>query len=312
MNSLIIPVYRNADTIVLLLDALSDLSHHLGDSLEVVFVVDGSPDKSHEILARLLPKMPFRAQLLRHSRNFGSFPAIRSGLVAARGQHFAVMAADLQEPPELIRDFFRILAEESVDLVCGSRKGRNDPGSTRLAANVFWGLYRTLVQPEVPVGGVDVFACNAVVRDALLQFNESNSSLIGQLFWLGFRRRDVPYERRARAGEGKSAWTFRKKWSYMMDSIFSFTNLPINLLLWMGTIGVFMSLVISFVVLTGWTCNWIEVQGYTPIMLAIAFSTSLNLLATGIIGNYLWRTFENTKGRSLAVIMSREVFNQND
>lgn len=310
MNSLIIPVYRNADTIALLLDALGDIDRGFGTPFEVVFVVDGSPDNSYELLTALLPLATFQSQVVRHSRNFGSFAAIRTGLAAARGHHFAVMAADLQEPPELVEEFFRILASEPVDLVCGSRETREDPGFSRFAANAFWWLYRALVQPEVPPGGVDVFACNRNVRDSLLRLNESRSSLIGQLFWLGFRRRNVAYGRRARAGTGKSAWTFRKKISYMMDSIFSFTNLPINMLIWLGVTGVFASVGVSLLVLTGWILGWVEVQGYTPIMLATAFSTSINLLAVGIIGNYLWRTFENTKGRPLAVMMTHEIFNQ--
>jgi len=288
---------------------VSELSRNLLEPLEVVFVVDGSPDNCGDLLAASLAKASLRAQLILHSRNFGSFAAIRTGLAAARGSRFAVMAADLQEPPELIVDFFKILRDEPVDLVCGMRTTREDPGTSKYAAQLFWWLYRRIVQPEVPPGGIDVFACNGNVRDALLRFVESNSSLIGQLFWLGFRRRNVPYDRRARAGTGKSAWTFRKKWSYMMDSIFSFTNLPINLLIWMGAIGISTSFAMSALVLTGWICGWIEVQGYTPIMLAVFFSTSLNLLAVGIIGNYLWRTFENTKGRPLAVMMDRRCFN---
>ena len=308
-NSLIIPVYRNADTASALVAALQDLSTRLRGDLEVVLVVDGSPDESHSLLAGLLEKSGLRAQLLAHSRNFGSFAAIRTGLAAACGRQFAVMAADLQEPPELVLSFFEALTGGETDLVCGTRRDRDDPSGSKLAAQTFWRLYRLLVQPEVPAGGVDMFGCNLAVRDALLGMEESHSSLIGQLFWLGFRRKEIPYERRARAGNGVSGWTFRKKWKYMLDSVFSFTDLPISLLSAVGFWGIGLSLLVSVGVCIGWLAGWIGVLGYTPIMLMLAFSTSVNLLAAGILGSYVWRTFENTKHRPLSVIMSRRAFN---
>ena len=308
-NSLIIPVYRNADTASALVGALQDLTARLRGDLEVVLVVDGSPDDSHGLLAGLLEKAGLRAQLLAHSRNFGSFAAIRTGLAAATGKRFAVMAADLQEPPELVLSFFETLRNGEADLVCGTRRDRDDPSGSKLAAQTFWRLYRLLVQPEVPAGGVDMFGCNLAVRDALLGMEESHSSLIGQLFWLGFRRKEIPYERRARAGSGVSGWTFRKKWKYMLDSVFSFTDLPISLLSAVGFWGIGLSVLVSAAVFIGWMAGWIGVLGYTPIMLMLAFSTSVNLLAAGILGSYVWRTFENTKHRPLSVIMSRRLFN---
>ncbi|MCA1684794.1 MAG: glycosyltransferase family 2 protein, partial [Planctomycetia bacterium] len=211
MNSLIIPVYKNEASIPALVGALGELNASLGGDLEVVFVVDGSPDHSASLLRDGLPGAPFRSELVELSRNFGSFAAIRLGLAVARGPYYAVMAADLQEPPELALAFFRCLAGEPVDVVCGHRVGRDDPLTSRLASGLFWGSYRRLVQREIPPGGVDVFACNQAVRDALLKFDETNTSLVGQLFWLGFRRKFVPYQRRPRHGGGKSGWSFRRK-----------------------------------------------------------------------------------------------------
>ena len=107
-----------------------------------------------------------------------------------------------------------------------------------------------------------------------------------------------------------SGWTFRKKWRYMLDSVFSFTDLPISLLSIVGFWGIALSVVVSTGVCVGWLSGWISVLGYTPIMLMLAFSTSVNLLAAGILGNYVWRTFENTKQRPLSVVMSRREFNR--
>ena len=308
MLSLVIPVYKNEDTIPALLDALTKLHERLGRSLEVIFVVDGSPDGSHDLLRRSLPDRPFSSELVSLSRNFGSFAAMRTGLSVGRGPYFAVMAADLQEPSELIDAFFAALREDPVDVVFGQRQDREDPIVTKFSAQIFWALYRRFVNRDIPVGGVDVFACSRTVRDALLRLEEVNSSLIGQLFWLGFRRKYVPYTRGPRHGGSKSAWTWRKKYHYMMDSIFAFTDLPITLLLAVGAFGIVASTGISIMVFICWLMGAIPVMGYTPIMLMIGFSTSLLLLGMGILGGYLYRTFENTKRRPLALLMQHESF----
>ncbi|AND71055.1 glycosyl transferase [Dyella thiooxydans] len=307
--SVIVPIYRNEASIPRLLQALSAINDSLDDGIEAVFVVDGSPDRSYAILHEALAGLAFPAQLLAHSRNFGSFPAIRSGLQAARGDHFAVMAADLQEPPELVTTFFRMLGADECDVVVGTRTGRqNDPWSSRMASAVFWGLYRRLVVPEMPPGGVDIFGCNRVFRDQLLQLEESRSSLIALIFWLGFRRKQVGYERLARQ-EGRSAWTLGKKIDYMMDNVFAFTDFPIRLLIKVGAGGAAVSGLAGLVVLIARLTGSIRVPGYAPTMLAVLFLGAVNLFGLGLVGTYAWRAYENSKRRPLAVIAKQH---QND
>ena len=178
--------------------------------VEFIFVVDGSPDNSFAALANALPTAPFKSQLISHARNFGSFSAIRTGLRASRGSYCGVIAADLQEPPALLVEFLDRLVNAGADIVIGVREGRDDPALTRLSANLFWGFYRRFIVREIPAGGVDVFACNRRIRDELLALQEAHSSLIGLIFWLGFRRMEVPYKRRVSA-HGKSAWTVARK-----------------------------------------------------------------------------------------------------
>jgi len=134
----------------------------------------------------------FAWQLVELSRNFGSFAAIRQGLVLARGKCLAVMAADLREPPELIAEFFRELEADKCDVVVGVQTSRADPPLNRLFSRIYWALYRHLIMRDIPAVGVDVFACNRVFRDALLTLEKRNSFLIGQLFWLGFSSRGNP------------------------------------------------------------------------------------------------------------------------
>jgi glycosyltransferase involved in cell wall biosynthesis len=307
MFSLVIPVYRNEETIPLLMERIGELSDRLSGPLEVVFVVDGSPDTSLQILRSALPGALFSSKLIALSRNFGSFAAIRQGLEASSGAYCAVMAADLQEPIELVEQFFERLSTGEVDVVVGERTGRADPVLSAASARVFWWAYRRLIQPEVPAGGVDVFGCSRMVCDALLGLRESNSSLVGLLFWLGFRREAIPYERMPRE-HGRSAWTLRRKTRYLLDSAFAFTDLPITALLSVGGVGVVLSVLLAIVVLTLWVAGRIPVLGYTPIVLLLLFSLSVILFALGIVGSYIWRTFENSKQRPLYVPLSIETF----
>lgn len=302
--SVVIPVYKNEASIPRLLEALSAMNRQLKGEMEAVFVVDGSPDRSFALLRDALDRLPFAAQLLAHSRNFGSFPAIRTGLAAARGDWFGVMAADLQEPPELLIAFFEALAADECDVAIGTRSGRNDPLGSRLASGLFWGLYRRLVVHDMPEGGVDVFGCNRAFRDQLLQLEESRSSLIALIFWLGFRRKLVGYERLVRQ-EGASSWTFRKKVDYMMDSIFAFTDYPIRLLIRIGMAGCMLSILLGATVFAGHLSGRITVPGYAATMLVVLFFGMLNLLGLGLVGTYAWRGYENSKQRPLAVTAIR-------
>lgn len=301
--SLVIPVYRTESGIQALIDSISEVQPLMPGELEVVFVVDGSPDRSYELLAQALPTMPFRSVLVELSRNFGAFAAIRQGLLAASGDYFAVMAADLQEPPELMVEFFDRLVSGDGDVVLGERITRSDPRTTRAASNLYWRSYRRLVQSEMPPGGVDVFGCNKPVREALLSMRESHSSLIGLLIWSGYRRVSIPYARRSRE-HGESAWTLHKRLRYMLDSSFSFSDLPIRLLLTTGLIGLTLMLTASVVVFLGWLLGVVDVAGYTPLMLAVLDSAAVIVFSLGIIASYVWRVYENTKERPLALVRS--------
>lgn len=307
MLTLVIPVYKNEGSINDLLCAVEELNNKLLNQLEVVFVVDGSPDRSYELLRQALSQKTLCSKLILLSKNFGSFMAIRTGLMYGTGSRFAVMAADLQEPPELVLKMDQLLSQDDVDVVVGVREGREDPLMTRLASQTFWGLYRKYVVPEIPPGGVDMFGCNKVFRDTLLQLEERHSSLIAQIFWLGFKRKVVFYRRKERK-HGKSAWTLKKKVNYLMDSVFSFTDLPIRMLVRVGAAGSTIAALLGLLVLFARLHGMIEVPGYAMIMITISFLGSLNLLGLGIVGSYAWRTYENTKERPLAIPMKIDSF----
>ena len=311
MFSLVVPVYGNAGSIPELLFTIEALAltvrSRFDIGLEAVFVVDGSPDNSYAELSNRLITATFPSVLLAHSRNFGAFAAIRTGLRAATGEYFGVMAADLQEPPELMLDFIDGFRRDQYDVMVGSRESRADPLGSRLASALFWRLYRRFVMPDLPASGVDVFGCNRVFRDQLLLLEESHSSLVGLIYWLGFRRGEVLYSRRKRL-HGESGWSFRKKLRYLFDSVFSFTDLPIRLLTMFGAVGLALSVPTGIYIIAAKFSGAIDVPGYAATMVAVVFFGALNSIGLGVIGSYAWRTYENTKKRPLALVLSERRF----
>lgn len=309
--SVIIPVYRNRDSVPDLISRLTSLKHARTGCLEAVFVVDGSPDDSLETLRTALAKAPLPGQLVSLSRNFGSFSAIRAGLPLARGKYISVMAADLQEPPELLEAFFDALEAGECDIALGQRSGRQDPAVSSLTARVYWGFYRRLINRDIPAGGIDIFGCTSEVARLVSSFTETHTSLVGLLFWIGYRRKYFPYVRQARQ-HGESAWTLGRKLRYLFDSIYAFTDLPILLLQAIGVIGIIGSSLLGLIVFVGWLMGRIQQPGYTPLMIVILASTSAILLGLGVVGSYVARAYENSKGRPVSVVASHEFFGHQD
>ncbi len=300
-NSLIVPVYRNEGTIPALVEAVEGIGERVEGGLEAIFVIDGSPDDSRRRLAEALGESGLEGRIIEHSRNFGSFAAIRTGMSLARGESIAVMAADLQEPSELAIEFLERLNGGEVDVVVGERASRDDSGEG--LSKLYWLLYRRFVMSEIPAGGADMFACTAAVRDVICSLEHTNTSLIGQLYWIGFRRQTVAYDRRQ--SEGESGWTLRRKLRYMSDSVFAFTDLPVRLLWLVGILGLTMGGLLGLAALIGRAAGLVSVPGYTATILVIVLFGSFNMVGLGIIGSYVWRAYASVLGRPGAIV--REV-----
>jgi glycosyltransferase involved in cell wall biosynthesis len=298
LNSLVVPVYGNAGMITALIGVIEHIADQIDGVLETIFVVDGSPDNSRDLLLTVLATSKLHARVVDHSRNFGSFAAIRTGMSLAKGDRIAVMAADLQEPPELVIEFLRRLASGDADVVAGERRSRDDDGDT--ASKIYWRLYRRFVVSDMPPTGVDVFACTAAVRDVICSLESVHTSLVAQLFWVGFRRELVPYDRLPRPGE--SGWTLRRKFRYLSDSVFAFTEFPVRLLWLVGIVGMTLGVVVGAIVLVARATGMITVPGYAATVLILLLFLSLNSLGLGIIGSYVWRAYDTIKRRPGAIV----------
>lgn len=296
MLSIVIPVFRNEKNIDRLVQELERIAASAPTPIEVVLVVDGSPDHSLELLRQSLPRAAFSSVLVSLSRNFGAFNAVRCGLELASGDYIAVLAADLQEPADLALTFLDILKRDEADIAFATRSSRDDPWFDEVSSRVFWSLYRRWVLPELPRGGVNAVGCTRMVRDRLLELREPTTNLIALFFWLGFRRKFVPYDRQPRR-DGRSAWTLAKKLRYGFDSLFSFTDVPIRLLLLLGLVGTVTAVVFAVLLLTASLTGRIAVPGYAPTVLSVTFFGSITSLGLGIVGQYVWLILQTTRGR---------------
>ena len=301
--SVVVPVYWNAQTLPALLERLRAVGKELpGDELELLFVDDGSGDESFELLRTEAERDP-RVRALRLSRNFGSNAAILAGLTYASGDAVVVLAADLQDPPELIP---QLAAQwrEGADVVVAARRSRNDPLLSRWAAGLFNRLFRRLVFRDFPPKGFDFLLVSRRVAGVLVEMGERNSYIFGQVFWVGFKRSVVEYDRTAR-DEGRSRWTFAKRAKYFVDAFTAFSYLPIRAASLLGFVlalaGFLYAAVLIVLRLTGVIA---DAPGFAALAVLVVVAAGVQLIVTGMIGEYLWRVLEESRRRPAFIVES--------
>jgi polyisoprenyl-phosphate glycosyltransferase len=295
--SIVVPVYHNEENLPDLTAALE--RHAPGTDFEFVFVDDGSRDRSWAWLEAYVAREP-RASAIKLSRNFGSFVACAAGLSHARGDAAVLIAADLQDPPELIGPMIEQW-QAGHEVVMAVRARREEPWLQRTLASVYYRLMRAWACPDMPPGGCDFVLIDRKVIDTVVAVREKNTTLMGLILWTGFRRTQIPYTRRARE-KGRSMWTLTKKLKYFTDSIIAFSYVPVRLAQGLGAVVALAGFALAGRILFYRLRDDIPVQGWTTIMVAVLVLGGLQFLTLGVIGEYLWRTLDETKRRPLFVI----------
>lgn len=213
----------------------------------------------------------------------------------------------MQEPLSLAKEAFLALNAGECDICFGVRATRDDPTVSKWLSNIFWWAYRRFILPDVPAGGADFFACNRKVRDTIAGLAEKNSFFVGLLFWMGFTRKFIAYERTARR-RGKSSWSLRKKAGYFLDSLFNFSALPITALFFLGTAGMAIATVLGILVIIAKVSGLIEIHGYAATATMICFFGGVQAMGFAILGQYVWRSFENSTRRPLDILVDSQFF----
>jgi dolichol-phosphate mannosyltransferase len=299
--AIVVPVFNEQGNLRNFYDAVTDVMRSLGDyDWEFVFVDDGSRDGSFAELAALRARDE-RVHALRFPRNFGSHVAIAAGIDYCRGDAAVVMAADLQDPPALIRDFVDRW-RSGYDIVWGSRTGRDDGALRASAMTLFYRLVRRFAIPTYPSGGTGSFCLiSHPVIEAFRQCNERNRLTFGLIAWSGFRETDVPYHRPRRL-IGSSSWTTRKMLKAALDTFVSFSSLPIRAISFLGVLVSALSFVFGVYVFINQIFFGTRVQGWTSVMLAVLVLGGVQLLMIGVLGEYLQRVLEEARARPLYIV----------
>ena len=262
-------------------------------------VNDGSKDQSWNIMQDLAKK-DSHIHTISLSRNFGSHAAILCGLSNSTGDCAVVKAADLQEPTELILQMVDSW-KKGNNVVLAVREGRQEPKKQTFFANLYYALVRKCALPNMPKGGFDVYLLDRKVITVLQNLDEKNSALTGQILWSGFKTDIIYYTRLARTA-GISRWTLKKKIRLVMDTLFSFSSLPITVVLGVGTFSIIVAIIWAVVVLIAKIAGYINVSGWTTLFIFNLFSFGIIMMTLGIIGEYLWRTFDASRKRPPYII----------
>ena len=298
--SIVIPVYFNEDN---LRPLYADLKEKFIDKIqyeyELVMVNDGSKDNSYGVMKELAEHDP-HIKIVSLSRNFGSHSAILCGLGKCTGDCAVVKAADLQEPTELIHEMVDSW-KKGNNVVLAVRDGRDESKSQTFFANFYYKLVQKTALPQMPDQGFDVYLIDRKVINVLLALDEKNSALTGQILWGGFKTDKVYYRRLARE-IGTSRWTLKKKIRLVMDTLFSFTVLPITMVLYVGVFSVVGALIWALVVLTAKLTGSISVSGWTTLFIFNLFSFGIIMMTLGVLGEYLWRTFDASRNRPIYIV----------
>lgn len=298
--SLIIPVYYNEDNLrPLYADIKAKFIDEIDYDYEIVMVNDGSKDDSYAVMRELAEKDD-HVKIISLSRNFGSHAAILCGISNCTGDCALIKAADLQEPTEMIHDMVKSWSEGN-NVVLAVREGRDESLRQTFFAEAYYKLVRKVALPQMPAHGFDVYLIDRKVMTVLENLDERNSALTGQILWSGFKTGYVYYRRLSRE-IGTSKWTLKKKIRLVMDTLFSFTNLPITLVLNAGVLSVVAAIIWSIVVLVSKFVGNIGISGWTTLFIFNLFSFGVIMLTLGILGEYLWRTFDASRNRPPYII----------
>lgn len=303
--SIIIPIYNEEGNIQILHDRLCKVIEGITSSFELVFVNDGSKDKSLALI-KLLALQDSRVRYLDFSRNFGHQIAVSAGLDHVRGNSVVIIDADLQDPPELIAEMYAKM-KEGYQVVYAKRRQRQ--GETFLktfTAKMFYRILKKITSINIPVDTGDFRIMDKKVVDVLNNMPERNKFLRGQISWIGFNQTYVEYDRDERFA-GKTGYTYRKMLRFAMDGITSFSNFPLKVA---STLGFVVSGISFFIMLYSLYVRFVNghfVEGWTSLMISILFLGGIQLICVGIIGEYLSRVSDNVRNRPLYVVAESNV-----
>ncbi len=298
--SIVTPAFNEAENLPILYERLSQVLETLGLEWEWIIIDDHSPDNTFEVITNLA-KTDSRIHGIRFARNFGAHKAIACGLHQVKGQGVVIMAADLQDPPETLPALLEKW-RKGAQVVWAVRHLREGEKNSKVGfSRLYYFMMRRIIGiKEIPATGADFFLVDRVVVEALREFNESNVSIMALITWMGFRQDFISYDKQARKF-GHSGWDLKKKLKLVVDSITSFSYLPIRLMSYLGFLVALIGLIYAVVIIVN-ALKGNPVQGWSSLMLVVLVIGGFQMIMMGILGEYLWRSLDESRRRPMYII----------
>lgn len=298
--TVVVPAYNEAQNLPILYERLVKALHGSAILWELVIVDDHSVDGTFGVVENLA-KNDRRVRGYRLSRNFGSHMAIACGLDHARGDCAVVLAADLQDPPEVIPELLAKWREGAQVIWAVRRKREGERVGTIALSRLYYVVMRHLVGlREMPPTGADFFLIDRRVIESLRKFRERHVNILALLLWLGFQQASVFYAKQPRL-HGRSGWNLEKKLKLVADSVTSFTYLPLRLISYIGLVTALTGFLYSLVVVIN-ALRGVTVQGWASLMVVVLIIGGVQMIMLGVLGEYLWRALDEARQRPRYVI----------
>jgi len=300
--SIIMPCYFNEENIPVTTQELIEMEAGFEKDIELeyVFIDDGSKDNTLCELLKFKDKYPHKVKVVKLSGNFGAYNAILAGMKYATGDCSVVLTADLQDPPELIPKMVEYW-KKGVKLVIANRTDREEPWMQKKISNFYHNTMKKIAIKNIPSGGFDLILFDRQLREEVVRIDEKNTNTLYLLTWLQYDYVCIPYVRRKRQ-IGKSRWTLQKKIKLFIDSFVSFSYFPIRAITVCGILFGLIAFLYGLFIIIAKIFGLIPVQGWATVMAVILFVSSFQMLALGVLGEYIWRTLDASRNRPNYVV----------
>ena len=299
--SLVVPCFNEEESLPLFHEAVLQIFSGCGYDFEIVYVDDGSRDGTMMLLRQFYKAQDCPVKVISFSRNFGKEAAIFAGIKHTVGDYVSIIDADLQQHPSIVRDMVRILDEkESCDMVAAYQDRRGDGKILSFFKKSFYSLINKLSDVQLKADASDFRTFRRQVADSITSLEEYHRFSKGIFAWVGFQTEYIPYTAEKRIA-GTTKWRFGKLCNYAVDGIIGYSTKPLRIATFLGGMTAFAALVYLVMVVLEKLITGIDIPGYATIIVLILFLGSMQLFCIGIIGEYVGRTFEQSKQRPVYI-----------
>ena len=308
--SLVVPCYNEAESVALFQGAVIEAFADCGYDYEIVFVDDGSKDATMHNLRKLHKEQKCPVKVVSFSRNFGKEAALYAGLQKASGEYISLIDADLQQRPEIVRNMVEILDQKAeIDVVAAYQDRRGEGSVLSFFKKGFYGLINKLSTVKLQPDASDFRTFRRSVRDSILEMGENHRFSKGIFAWVGYQTEFIPYTACERHS-GATKWNFWKLLNYAIEGIIGYSTAPLRFSIYIGTFTAISAVLYLIWVVCEKLFLGIDIPGYATIIVLILLLGSMQLFCIGIIGEYVGRTFEQSKNRPIYV--AKEILSYED